>query len=133
MAPEVAKNTKLYSMEWDDELEAVLFRWNDFAAGERFREGANRLLQYIRSKNATKLIVDTSGITAHRDEDEEWLVQEWIPKIIEAGVKYSATVRQDSAIAKMDMEDFITRIEEHDYVSMMTADMEEAREWIANK
>lgn len=133
MSAPSTKNTDLYSMEMDRELNAILFRWNKFASGQEFREGANKLLEYIRSKNVSKLIVDTSGITAHQDEDEEWLINEWIPKIIDAGIQYSVTVRQDSVIAKMDMENFITRLEDHDYVTMTTASMEEAREWIAEK
>lgn len=131
MASRVPKNTELYSMEWDPTINAVLFKWNEFSTGEEFRKGANRLLEFIRSKQASKLIVDTREITAHNDEDEEWLKEEWVPKTIEAGVEYAATVRQDSAIAKMDMDNFITELEELNYTAMVTADMEEAREWIA--
>lgn len=43
------------------------------------------------------------------------------------------TARKDSTIAKRDMENFVTRIEDHDYTNLVTADMDEAREWIAEK
>lgn len=81
------------------------------------------------------MIVDTSGITAHQDEDEEWLINEWIPKVVDAGVEYAATVHKDSVIAKMDMESFHDQIDDSrpGYTAMITGSMEEAREWIAEK
>lgn len=122
-------------MEMDRQLDAVLFRWNKFAAGEEFRRGANKLLEFIRRKDASKMIVDTSGITAHQEADQEWLVNTWIPKIIDAGIEYNAQVHKDSVIAKMDMEGFQEQVDDShpDYTSMVTDSVEEAREWIAEK
>jgi hypothetical protein len=129
-----AKNTEFYSMEMDDKVDAILFRWKKFASGQEFREGMNSLLEYARSKNVSKFIADTSGIKAHREEDEEWLEKEWIPKATDAGLHYCAAVPPESTIAEMDMEGFIaTRLDDHDYVLKMTSSMEEAREWIAEK
>lgn len=133
MPAPIAKSTELYSMEMDPELDAILFRWRKFASGQEYREGMNELLEYVRSKNVSKLIADTSGIKAHQEEDQEWVEETWVPKATDAGLQYCAAVRQDSVIAELDMEDFITRLDEHDYVLKMTSSVEEAREWISEK
>lgn len=123
--------TYLYSLEWDEEIEAVVFTWNEFASGQRFRKGANELLEFIRSKNASKLIVDASGIKVHDNEDQRWLAEEWLPKIIDAGIEYTATVYEDTPLAEMEMKSLRPHLEGHPITAIVTVDKDEAREWIA--
>lgn len=129
----IRKDSKAYSIRWDDEISAVVFRWNEPASGEQFREGATDLLEFIRAEDATKLIVDTSGIPAHQSEDKEWLSERWVPQIVEAGIEYAATVHRDSVIAGMDIENLHTRIDGHDHTVMTSTSLQEARDWIGDK
>jgi len=131
MAPKADVETELYRIEWDDELDAVHYTWTEFASGETFREGANALLDYVRDRGAERVIVDTSGIEAHDDDDQRWLQEEWTPKLIDEGATTVAMVRNESVIAKMDMESFMAEMEDLPYDAFMTDDMAEAREWVA--
>ena len=110
-----------------------MFYWKAFSTGERFRDGANDLLEFIKEQDARKLIVNTRGIKAHNDEETEWLAEEWVPKIIDAGIESSVTVHRDSVVSEMDMEDFYEKMDDFDYESTMTDDMDEAREWIVER
>jgi len=130
---EASKETDLYTMGYDDGIDAVVFTWEAFATGEQYREGADDLLEFIKEQDARKLLVNTKGIKAHNDEDQQWLMEEWVPKIIDAGIESSVTVHRDSVVAEMDMEDFYEEMDDFDYESTMTADVEEAREWIAGQ
>lgn len=127
------QETDLYTMEYDEEIDAVVFTWEEFSTGERFRSGADDLLEFIREQDARKLIVHTAGIKAHNDDDERWLQEEWIPRMVEAGIEYSANVHRESVISEMDMEEFVQEIEDMGFTTMMTDDITEAREWIAEK
>jgi len=133
MAQKAHKETDLYTMEYDEEIDAVVFYWEAFSTGERFRDGANDLLEFIKEQDARKLIVNTRGIKAHNEEDQQWLLGEWLPEVIDAGIEYDVTVHRDSVISQMDMEEFYEEMSELDFESMVTADMDEAREWIASK
>ena len=133
MPLEVHEDTDLYTIEYDPELDAIIHTWNEFAEGERFRSGANDLLAFIRQRDTSNLIVDTSGIRAHNEADKEWLETEWVPQIIDAGIRHAATVHKDSVISEMEMEEFVRELDELPYTAMMTADMSEAREWIAEQ
>jgi len=125
------KETDLYTVAYDDDIDAVVFFWDEYSTGERFRNGALDLLEYIKEHEARKLIVNTRGIKAHNEEETKWLQEEWMPKIIDAGIEHSVTVHRDSVISEMDMEDFYEELDDLDYESTMTDDMDEAREWIA--
>jgi len=133
MSTEVHQDRQKYTIGWDGELNAVTHRWNEFTSGEKFREGCEELLDVIEKRGASKMLVDTSGIRAHDDEDERWLQEEWMPRVIDAGVEHAATVHPDSVIAKMDMEEFMEGVEDMPYDAMLTADESEAREWLSKR
>jgi hypothetical protein len=133
MPQQVHEETDSYRIAYDDEIDAVVFTWKTFASGEQFREGSNAVLEYFEPKATSKLIVDTSGIEAHDDEDQQWLEEVWTPNMIEAGLEYDAVVHPDSVIASMDTEEIMTALEKLPYEAFWTDDMSEAREWIAEK
>jgi hypothetical protein len=131
MSCEVIAEQRLYTLEWDDGLDAIVYTWDEFAAGETFRDGANDLLEVSRERDTSKLIVDTSGIRA-RGDDQVWPENEWVPKIIDAGIEHSATVHADSTVAKTDIESSIDDVDGLHTV-MMTDSIREAREWTAEQ
>lgn len=133
MATHVPTSTYLYTLEWDEEIETVVFTWNEFVAGQQLREGAGDLLELIRSKDASKMIVDASNIEVHDKRDQQWLTEEWLPMIAEAGIEYTATVRKDSPLAEMEMNNLRTRLQEHPITSKIAVDKAEARRWIADQ
>jgi hypothetical protein len=133
MSTQVTADTENYTIEVDDEIGAIIHTWDQFASGEDFRAGANRLLEVVERENKSKLLVDSSGIKAHDEADKEWLQEEWIPKVIDAGIEYSASVTADSVIAEMDMEEFVDQASELPYTYVLASDMAEAREWIAEQ
>ncbi|MCS4114909.1 hypothetical protein [Salinibacter ruber] len=110
-----------------------MFRWHDFASGDRFREGARALLEAVRSTEASKLLVDAQNMTAHDKADQRWLGNEWMPKVIEAGIEHSVTVHEANPFAEAEMKALLSRLDGHDVSSIMTSDMEKARAWIADK
>lgn len=132
MSRDVKADTDHYTIEYDDEIDAVVHTWTEFSTGQRYRDGANALLTFIEDHDASKLIVDTSNVQAHNEEDKRWLRQEWIPRMMDAGVTHSATVHADSVIAEMEMEELSEDAGEVDGADqLMTADIAEARDWIA--
>lgn len=133
MAQKVEADTDLYTIEWDGDIDTVTFTWDEFASGDRFKSGANALLEYVQSNDVEKVIHDTSGIQAHNDEDLAWLESEWYPKMVDAGLRYSAIVHQESVISEMDTEEFVEDVKDMAYKLMHTADLEEAREWMAEQ
>ncbi len=133
MASRMRTDAHTYSIEWDEDIDAVVFRWHDFASGDRFREGARALLEAVRSTEASKLLVDAQNMTAHDKADQRWLGNEWMPKVIEAGIEHSVTVHEANPFAEAEMKALLSRLDGHDVSSIMTSDMEKARAWIADK
>ena len=133
MTAAIETETDIYTIEWDDEIDTVVFTWTDFATGDRFKEGANALLEAFERSDSSKVINDTSGIQAHNEEDKAWLQEEWVPKIIDAGMEYNAIVHQESVISEMDIEEFSEGVEDLPYEVHVTSSLDDAREWMAGK
>jgi hypothetical protein len=92
-----------------------------------------RLYDPRRSTEASKLLVDAQNMTAHDKADQRWLGNEWMPKVIEAGIEHSVTVHEANPLAEAEMKALLSRLDGHDVSSSMTSDMEKARAWIADK
>mgnify|MGYP000557281837 CR=1 FL=1 len=133
MPQQVVEETALYTMEWDDDLRCVVFTWNDFASGSRFRRGCNALLDEFQRRDTSKAIVDTSSVEAHDESDQAWLQEEWMPEMIDAGAEYVVTITAESVIAEMDMDELLAGLEHLPYEAHMTSSMADARDWIASQ
>jgi hypothetical protein len=133
MSVEVHEDTELYTIEYDDELDAVVFTWNQFASGAAFREGCEALLDGVRQRGVSKVLTDTRGIRAHDAEDQAWMQEDWIPRAQDAGIEYTATVHPDSVISEMDIENLVEGVDDEGHEPLFTADMDEARRWLAEQ
>lgn len=133
MGRETIEEAEQYRLEWDDELDTVLYTWKQFVTDEQFKQGANAILEYFENNDVSKLIVDTSTITAHDEEDQQWLEEEWTPAVSEAGMEYNCVVYPESTIAEMDRKRIQEQLSNLPYDALWTDSMEEAREWMAER
>lgn len=104
MPAETIEDTDEYTVSLDDERGIPVFTYETFLSGEEFRAVANRWEEIVAEQGAERYVVNTQAITAHDDEDKQWLAETWIPKLIDHGVRAGAGVFADSVIANMDME-----------------------------
>lgn len=133
MASQTAVDDENYTIEIDERVDAVVHTWDEFTTGEEFREGCQELLDTIRRHDKAKMLIDTSGIQAHDDEDKQWLQEEWIPKAIDAGIEYAVSVPGESVISEMEMEEFVDQAQDFPYTYVLIGTKEEAREWLAEQ
>lgn len=135
MARETIEETDVYTIQWDDDVGALVHKWDKYAAGDAFRQGCEALLDVVENRNASKLLIDSREISAVNDDDQQWMFEDWVPRTAEAGIEHTATVYQQSTIAEMNMKRIAETVEEFDDLgeSHMTSDVTEAREWLADQ
>ncbi|MFE5321893.1 hypothetical protein ACFQ88_24690 [Paenibacillus sp. NPDC056579] len=79
-----------------------MIRWHGFAKGEEFREPLDKMIELAVIKKAKKALFDSSHILVVA-EDTKWLAEEWLPRLINAGIRYTATVNpMQSSAAEAD-------------------------------
>lgn len=131
MAQTARVEADAYTIEVDEDIPAIVHRWESFVDGQAYRDGCNELLEFIREHDYNKLLIDTKGIKAHQAEDKRWLQEEWMPREIEAGIEYSVSVPNDSVISKSEMETLVDQTADLDFTYVMAEDLDQAREWLA--
>lgn len=76
---------------WDDVIESVVIRWNSFAQEEDFRVPLDKMIELAVLKKAKKALFD-SRHTFVLAKDAKWLSEELLPRLLNAGIQYTATV-----------------------------------------
>ncbi|WP_424018149.1 hypothetical protein ACOZ4N_01480 [Halorientalis pallida] len=132
MSQQVYRETEAFTTRWDPEIESVVHKWKQYVDGESFREGARSMLELAEERNSGTILIDHRDMTLVDREDQEYIMEEWLPKAVEIGADYHVVVHHQSTIAEMNLDDIVD-IEEHDHTSRMTSDWDEAREWIAEQ
>ncbi|MBP1960879.1 hypothetical protein [Paenibacillus aceris] len=109
---------------WDDVIEAVVIRWNSLAQEEDFRVPLNKLIELAVIKKAKKALLDKSPSLVLA-EDAKWLSEEWLPKLLNAGIQYTATVTPENTMANIDMRAAVgkdtTKLRYHDFEDIHNA------------
>lgn len=128
----VIEETDVYTIEWDGKLDVPVFTWNEYSAGETFRETARKWETVMEERGVERYIVNTESVTAHEDEDKRWLAETWIPDLVDNGVRRGAGVYADSAIASMEMEEVEESLSaiHPDYEFRVFSSDEEAKAWL---
>jgi hypothetical protein len=136
--PSSGRSSRLYSIESDAETGIIRFRWRTQPTGEEVRYGANRLLERLRSKGASGLIVDIRGLTAHRPSDMKWLEERWLPKARDTGIRCVAVVHEGDLIGRTQMNALESRVQEKEGSGTFpalraTESLQAARAWIRDQ
>ncbi|MES2765967.1 MAG: hypothetical protein V4642_08870 [Bacteroidota bacterium] len=121
---------KVCCVAYDAELDCVLMAWQGFATSYHFRKIYERVLELMENHNCNKLITDNKHMLTFSPSDQVWLVEEWLPRITAAGLKYSAIIAPALATPKSAVEDVVNKVNPDQIEQRFFASQAEAKEWI---
>jgi hypothetical protein len=81
------------TVSFDPRVPCVVMVWRGYFTSRAFREANERVLEAVRSHGVRKLLGDIMEFTLIGAEDQRWLNEAWIPRLIEAGVRHVALVQ----------------------------------------
>ncbi len=76
--------TKFCKIEYLQKHNAIFCQWKQFCKGDDYRNPFEYGLKLINEKNATVWITDTTNGFENESEDTVWLLESFMPKIIES-------------------------------------------------
>jgi hypothetical protein len=86
---------------WDASTGILHFEWKLFATGELFHEALEHNIQLAQQLHATKQLTNTTHAGAFKSEDQQWLIDNYTPRMRQAGIKYMALLVPDNVVANM--------------------------------
>ncbi|WP_339179218.1 hypothetical protein [Paenibacillus sp. FSL R5-0701] len=118
------------TVSWNEDNKVVVLQWMSFARGEQYRTPLNKLLELAVQKRSDKALYDSRHLAVISPDDQEWVAQEWYPRSLEAGLKYSALLVPHKAIAKSSANRMLSGMDISN-PSQEFHDLNEAFQWLA--
>lgn len=118
-------------MKWDSTSKAAHIEWQGWANSTEFREANDALIRVITNHRTSKILGDSRSIKAIRQPDQDWVNNDWFPRILAAGLRRMAMVLPASGLAKMNIDGMVSRVPESQLDVAYFATLDEARGWLA--
>jgi hypothetical protein len=133
MAEGLFEEDGVCSVHWDEATGTITVAWEADVGGDDYRDVMERVLDRIADRGATKLLVDCRNQGLMSDADQNWTVDDWQPRAVDAGLESKAVVYPEDRSARTTV-DMSARKRPHPELDRLFADdPEEARNWLATK
>ena len=117
-------------VKWDAQAKAAQMEWQGWARPAEFQAANNALVQAIIDHHGSKVLGDSRLIKVIQKSDQDWVNRDWFPRILAAGLTRMALVLPASGLAKMNIDDLVSRVADQLDVAYF-ATLGEARDWLA--
>ena len=115
---------------WEESIQCVIMQWKKFVKGEDFREGLNKGLELIKSKNSSRWLADMRHMQVLAVADQEWSNNDWFPRAISGGIRKMALVQPASALAKMGVKNVMSKVQDVQLETANFDNLEDAKKWL---
>ena len=92
--------TDFCKIEYMEKYNAVFCRWKRFCRSTDYRAPLEYGLRLIRAQNASMWITDTTNGFENEPEDTQWLLETFIPKVIDSSCESIAFIIDEDSPLK---------------------------------
>jgi hypothetical protein len=117
-------------VKWDLTSEAAHMEWLGWADSAEFRGANDALIRVITKHRSSRILGDSRKIKVIKKSDQAWVNNDWFPRILAAGLKRMALVIPESNLAKMNIDNLISRVPGSLLDVAYFATIEDARRWL---
>lgn len=89
------------SLCYDKTVRCVTIVWRRYATSAQYRFIHEAIIQMLQQYQASKILGDDSDLPVVHAEDQQWIIENWIPRAKAAGLKAVATNRSLSFFGRL--------------------------------
>jgi hypothetical protein len=93
-------DTPYVAVRWISGGPWVLIEWRAWANSVEYRSAHEAALTALRENHCSRNLIDASDARVVSDEDQKWLIENWIPRAAAAGRRWTAVVMPKRALAR---------------------------------
>ncbi len=120
----------LCTTEYNPELQCVVSVWHGYASSNQFRAICERALDLVIKHDLKKGISDNRGMKNIAVADQEWVMKDFLPRLLATGYHTSATIIPTDHLAQMTLKELSSKIDENELKQRFFKMMSEAKTWI---
>ena len=118
---------------WDSVTRSVILEWRNFVFGDEYRGALDAVIKAMEEHRSNKVLSDSRRMRAIPQDDQDWLLKEWVPRAYKAGLKHMAIVLPKSTLGQMTLHQLAKvgpdkRLVSNDGTSYFET-VEEAKRW----
>jgi hypothetical protein len=130
MPPVTVLQTPSFSLYYHQDARIVHHEIRLFVTGQEFRDLLEAGSDLLRKNMARKWLSDDRGQWVLAKDDLDWSEAHWAPKTARAGWKYWAIVRAEKVLAKIAMEQLVTKYGKLGVKAQFFTDPADALVWL---
>lgn len=118
------------SVTYDESLSYIFVVWKQYApSSAQLRFVHECILHLLRKHGACKVLGDDTALVTLQPEDRSWIIQDWMPRALAAGLKFAASKTPDSYLGKASVRSVQAAFPAQ-LVSQTFNDVDTARQWL---
>ena len=86
---------------WDTQAGYHIAEWHGFARAERLRNAAHACVYASSERRASCWLADIADFSVVDLDDQQWIVEEFYPRLAEHGLRYMGVVMPVRAVAQL--------------------------------
>ncbi|WP_242921927.1 STAS/SEC14 domain-containing protein [Pontibacter liquoris] len=123
--------TAFIKVSYEEAWQLGVAEWKGFASSDDLRSAALRSLDFVNEYQVTRWLADRRKMKAIRQHDQQWTMEEFLPKVISSPLRRVANVVSEDIFNKMAMDQIIGRAGSLTAIEMRDFDnLPEAMEWL---
>lgn len=120
---------QLCTISYDDDAECIIMTWKTYASSQQLRLIYERFLELVIKKKVKKAISDTRLMVMLSAEDQMWIVEELVPRLQAAGLRYSAIIVPLNHFAMMGVDNVVKMVGQDEIQTKYFKTVEDALNW----
>jgi hypothetical protein len=118
-----------FKWEYDAENKWLYMNWIGYISKENLIKAAEEILVELQQNHYAFILNDNRELCGPWDQANEWLKENWIPKVKEAGLRYFAHVLSPGIAGALSAQSFHQEVD-GSFNMQLFGDMEKAQAWL---
>jgi hypothetical protein len=119
-----------YHIHFSEELNVVIMEWKGYSTSSQFREGTELMLNTLIYHRTSKVLAEIKDMVLIGKEDQEWLIDTFLPRATRFGFKSIALVKPASYFNQVAVGNIYQKIDKYKLNIQLFDTIEQATEWL---
>jgi hypothetical protein len=121
-------NNPVCLVGYDADVPCVTVIWKGYATSTQLRFVHEEALLLPATRKAHKMLGDETEVATIHSDDQKWIVENWMPRAVAAGLRVSASKRPTSYFGRLSVDNIRSAANAH--IMRTFDDLREARNWL---
>ena len=130
MSPMTIIDNEYASLWFHPTNKIVHHQFHQFVHGAHFRQILERGAEVFEQNGSQKWLSDDRDNSALLQEDSQWAIDVWQPRVMNAGWKYWALVMPKKVVGKMNMKQFVEMYRDQGITVEVFEEADQALQWL---